>query len=245
LSSERTPQPIVVLISGRGSNMRTLVEHSRADARAYEVVRVLSDKPVAAGLTLARDLGVSAAAVPASGGAAGNPSGRPEYDRRLAAAIDECAPALIVLAGFMRILSPEFVNRYAGRIVNIHPSLLPKYPGLHTHRAVLAAGDPVHGATVHFVTAELDGGPPIIQAMVPVRPDDDEATLAARVQAEEHHIYPLAVDWYCEGRLRCREGRAWLDGEALSSPVRYDGGDLRGRDQPDRATPGGAPARNR
>jgi phosphoribosylglycinamide formyltransferase-1 len=229
LSSERTPQPVVVLISGRGSNMRALVERSRAQTSAYEVVRVLSDKPAAAGLALARDLGVAAAAVPA--GADGNPSGRAEYDRKLAAAIDECAPALIVLAGFMRILSPEFVNRYAGRILNIHPSLLPKYPGLHTHRAVLAAGDPVHGATVHFVTAELDGGPPIVQAMVPVRPDDDETTLAARVQAEEHRIYPLAVGWYCEGRLRCREGRAWLDGEPLVVPVQYGGGDL----------PGGAP----
>jgi phosphoribosylglycinamide formyltransferase-1 len=205
--------------------MRTLVAQSRADARAYEVVRVLSDKPAAAGLALARDLGVPAAAVPASGAAAGNPSGRAQYDRRLAAAIDECEPALIVLAGFMRILSPEFVDRYAGRIVNIHPSLLPKYPGLHTHRAVLAAGDPVHGATVHFVTAELDRGPPIIQAMVPVRPDDDEGTLAARVQAQEHKIYPLAVSWYCEGRLRCREGRAWLDGAALAKPMLYDDGD--------------------
>jgi phosphoribosylglycinamide formyltransferase-1 len=221
LSDERTPQPIVVLISGRGSNMRALVEHSRADTRAYEVVRVLSDKPAAPGLALARDLGVAAAAVPASGGAAGNPPGRAEYDRKLAAAIDQCAPALIVLAGFMRILSPEFVSRYAGRILNIHPSLLPKYPGLHTHRAVLAAGDTLHGATVHFVTAELDGGPPIIQAKVQVRPDDDEATLAARVQAEEHHIYPLAVGWYCEGRLRCREGRAWLDGAPLLTPVQY------------------------
>jgi phosphoribosylglycinamide formyltransferase-1 len=231
LSNERTPRPIVVLISGRGSNMRALVEHSRAQASSYEVVRALSDKPAAAGLALAKDLGIAAAALPAaSGSAAGSPSGRAEYDRRLAAAIDECAPALIVLAGFMRILSPEFVNRYAGRILNIHPSLLPKYPGLHTHRAVLAAGDPVHGTTVHFVTAELDGGPPIIQAVVQVRPDDDEATLAARVQAEEHHIYPLAVGWYCEGRLRCREGRAWLDGEALGVPVQYDGGDLPGRD---------------
>ena len=229
MSNERTPQPIVVLISGRGSNMRALVEHSRVQAGSYEVVGVLSDKPAAAGLALAKDLGVAAAAVPASGGAPSDPS-RADYDHRLAAAIDEGAPALIVLAGFMRILSPEFVNRYAGRILNIHPSLLPKYPGLHTHRAVLAAGDPVHGATVHFVTAELDGGPPIIQAVVQVRPEDDEATLAARVQAEEHHIYPLAVGWYCEGRLRCREGRAWLDGEALDVPVQYDGG----------APPGGA-----
>jgi phosphoribosylglycinamide formyltransferase 1 len=225
LSTERTPQPVVVLISGRGGNMRALVEHSRATASAYEVVRVLSDKPAAAGLALARDLGVAAAAVPASAGTTGNPSGRAAYDRSLAAAVDECAPALIVLAGFMRILSPEFVNRYAGRILNIHPSLLPKYPGLHTHRKVLAAGDAVHGATVHFVTEELDGGPPIIQAIVKVRPDDEEATLAARVQAEEHHIYPLAVAWYCEGRLRCREGRAWLDGEPLVKPVQYDGGE--------------------
>jgi phosphoribosylglycinamide formyltransferase-1 len=145
-----------------------------------------------------------------------------------------------VLAGFMRILSAEFVNRYAGRILNIHPSLLPKYPGLHTHRAVLAAGDPEHGATVHFVTAELDGGPPIIQAVVKVRPDDDEATLATRVQAEEHHIYPLAVGWYCEGRLRCREGRAWLDGEALDVPVQYGGGDL-----PGSAPRAGQPPRSR
>jgi phosphoribosylglycinamide formyltransferase-1 len=220
--------------------MRALVERSRAQASSYEVVRVLSDKPAAAGLALAKDLRVAAAAVPATGSAAGSPSGRAEYDRRLAAAIDECAPALIVLAGFMRILSPEFVNRYAGRILNIHPSLLPKYPGLHTHRAVLAAGDPVHGATVHFVTAELDRGPPVIQAVVQVRPDDDEATLAARVQAEEHHIYPLAVGWYCEGRLRCREGRAWLDGEALGVPVQYDGGDPRGG-----PPPGGAPPPSR
>jgi len=204
--------------------MRALVERGREQPQPYRVALVLSDKPAAAGLTIARDLGVQAAAVPASGGAAGNPSGRAQYDRRLAAAIDECAPALIVLAGFMRILSPEFVDRYAGRILNIHPSLLPKYPGLHTHRAVLAAGDPVHGATVHFVTAELDGGPPVIQARIEVRPGDDEAALAARVQVQEHKIYPLAVNWYCEGRLRCREGRAWLDGAALAEPVLYDDG---------------------
>ncbi len=244
MSSERTPQPIAVLISGRGSNMRALVERSRAQTSAYEVVRVLSDRPAAAGLALAKDLGVAAAAVPASGSAAGSPSGRAEYDRKLAAAIDECAPALIVLAGFMRVLSPEFVNRYAGRILNIHPSLLPKSPGLHTHRSVLAAGDPVHGATVHFVTAELDGGPPVIQATVQVRPDDDEATLAARVQAEEHHIYPLAVGWYCEGRLRCREGRAWLDGKPLVVPVPYGGGDTSGGTQSgSSAPPGGAAPR--
>jgi phosphoribosylglycinamide formyltransferase-1 len=200
--------------------MKALVEHSRAQARPYRVTRVISDQPAAAGLAIARDLGVPTRCIPAD-----KTLDRTAYDRTLAQAIDACEPALVVLAGFMRILSDEFVGRYAGRILNIHPSLLPKYPGLHTHRRVLAAHDPVHGATVHFVTAELDGGPPIIQARVPVRPDDDEATLAARVQDQEHRIYPLAIDWFCAGRLHCRNGRAWLDGAALAEPVQYDGGD--------------------
>jgi phosphoribosylglycinamide formyltransferase-1 len=219
LSNEDAPCPIVVLISGRGGNMRALVERSREQAEPYRIALVLSDQPAAAGLAVARDLGVPAHPVPADKSA-----DRLEYDRTLADAVDACAPSLIVLAGFMRILSAEFVDRYAGRIVNIHPSLLPKYPGLHTHRNVLAARDAVHGATVHFVTAELDGGPRIIQARVPVLAGDDEARLAARVQAQEHRIYPLAVRWYCEGRLRCRDGRAWLDGAALAEPVLYDDG---------------------
>jgi phosphoribosylglycinamide formyltransferase-1 len=200
--------------------MRALIERSREHPQAYEVALVLSDQPAALGLTVARDLGFAARTVPAD-----RSSDRVEYGRALAAVIDQCAPSLIVLAGFMRILSAEFVDRYAGRILNIHPSLLPKYPGLHTHRKVIAAHDPVHGATVHFVTAELDGGPRIIQARVKVNPDDDEATLAARVQTQEHRIYPVAVRWYCEGRLRCREGRAWLDGAALAEPVLYHDGD--------------------
>ena len=215
--SEENTSRVAVLISGRGSNMQALVERSLEQPQPYRVAVVLSDKPAAPGLAVARDLGVAARSIPAK-------PDRIEFDRSLAGAIDECAPHLIVLAGFMRILSAEFVDRYAGRLLNIHPSLLPKYPGLHTHRSVLAARDPVHGATVHFVTAELDGGPPIIQSRVEVRPDDSEATLAARVQIQEHKIYPLAVRWYCEGRLRCREGRAWLDGTALAGPVLYDEG---------------------
>lgn len=200
--------------------MRALVEHSRTPGRSYGVTRVISDQPAATGLAIARDLGVTAQCV-----AADKSLDRTAYDRTLAQAIDACEPALVVLAGFMRILSEEFVERYAGRILNIHPSLLPKYPGLHTHRRVLAAHEPMHGATVHFVTAQLDGGPPVIQARVPVRAGDDEATLAARVQDQEHRIYPLAVDWYCAGRLHCRNGRAWLDGAPLAQPVQYDGGD--------------------
>ena len=204
---------VVILISGRGSNMRALVEQ----AQSYRVKLVLSDVATAAGLRTARDLGIDAAAIPKNTG-----EDRAAYDRRLADCIDAAAPSLIVLAGFMRILSAAFVDRYAGRILNIHPSLLPRHPGLHTHRKALAARDAAHGATVHFVTAELDGGPPVIQARVPILPEDDETTLAARVNAEEHRIYPLAVDWYCTGRLRCHEGLAWLDGKALTAPVLYE-----------------------
>lgn len=208
-----------MLISGRGSNMRALVERSRVPGAAYRIALVLSDQPAAAGLDVAAGLGVPARALPVDPAA-----DRVSFDRRLSAAIDDCAPALIVLAGYMRILSAEFVDRYAGRILNIHPSLLPKYPGLHTHRKALAARDAAHGATVHFVTAELDRGAPVIQARVDVVPRDDEATLAARVQALEHAIFPLAVNWYCRGRLRYRDGRAWLDGTALTAPVLYDAG---------------------
>lgn len=221
MSGKEHREPIVVLISGRGSNMRALVDRSRDAAMSYEVAGVLSDQPAAAGLAVARDLGVPARPVVAAKSAS-----RSEYDVELAAAVDEYAPSLIVLAGFMRILSAQFVARYAGRILNIHPSLLPKFPGLHTHRRVLEAHETQHGATVHFVTEQLDGGPPIIQARVHIEPDDDAGSLAARVQVLEHRIYPLAVRWFCEGRLRYAEGRAWLDGAALASPVQYAGVDI-------------------
>jgi phosphoribosylglycinamide formyltransferase-1 len=211
-------RPVVILISGRGSNMRALIEQSRDPGAAYTVSQVFSDQPVAAGLELARDLGVPAQAI-----AAARTADRAAYDRTLAAAIHECSPSLIVLAGFMRILSAQFVTDFAGRILNIHPSLLPKFPGLHTHRRALEAHEPEHGATVHFVTEQLDGGPPVIQARVAVAADDDEASLAARVQAQEHRIYPLAVRWFCEGRLRYDDGRAWLDGKLLHEPVQFTG----------------------
>src|SRR6202020_1626776 len=143
----------------------------------------------------------------------------PPYGEELAPAIEPYAPSLIVLAGFMRILSREFVARYEGRILNIHPALLPKYPGLHTHQRALEAREQEHGATVHFVTAELDAGPGVIQAKVRFEPEDDAETLAARVQVLEHRIYPLAVRWYCAGRLRYAQGAAWLDGARLSGPM--------------------------
>jgi phosphoribosylglycinamide formyltransferase-1 len=222
LNSEKTRQPIVILISGRGGNMRALVEQSRAERAAYEVAKVFSDRPDAAGLELARGLGIAAQALPAAGA-----TDRAAYERGLADAISDCSPALIVLAGFMRILSGQFVTRFAGRILNIHPSLLPKFPGLHTHRRVLEAGDPEHGATVHFVTEQLDGGPRVIQGRVAIASSDDETTLAARVQAVEHRIYPLAVRWFCEGRLRYAEGAAWLDGQILRAPVQFTGAQTR------------------
>ena len=198
--------------------MRALIEQSRDPGSPYTVCRVFSDKPDAAGLEVARDLGVSAQALPAA-----KTTDRAAYDRALAAAIQIYSPSLIVLAGFMRILSAQFVRDFAGKILNIHPSLLPKFPGLHTHRRALEAGEPEHGATVHFVTERLDGGPPVVQARIAVTANDDEASLAARVQVQEHRIYPVAVRWFCEGRLRYDAGCAWLDGRLLREPVQFSG----------------------
>ena len=199
--------------------MRALIERSRAAGAAYSVAAVLSDRADAGGLEVARQFGVDARAVPRPAG-----SERAGYDRVLAAAITEYSPSLIVLAGFMRILSAEFVERFAGRILNIHPSLLPKYAGLHTHRRALEAREAEHGVTVHFVTEQLDGGPPVLQARVPVLPGDTETTLSQRVLTQEHIIYPLAVNWFCQGRLRCEAGKAQLDGRPLTVPVQF--GDL-------------------
>ena len=144
---------------------------------------------------------------------------REAYGRALGDIVESHAPQLVVLAGFMRILSDEFVLRFSGRMLNIHPSLLPRYAGLHTHRRALAAGDREHGASVHFVTPELDGGPVVLQARVPILPGDDEDSLAARVLREEHVIYPRCVGWFAAGRLALRDGAAWLDGKRLDAPV--------------------------
>jgi len=213
VSAPPSRRPVVVLISGRGSNLRSLIEQSRAPDSPYFVAGVFSDKAGAPGLALARD-----SQIPATALLPADFTDRGAYDRALAAAVGAGDPALVVLAGFMRILSADFVTRFAGRILNIHPSLLPKHPGLHTHRRVLAAGEHEHGATVHFVTEELDAGPLILQGRIAVLAEDDETRLAARVQAQEHKIYPLAVRWFCEGRLEQREGRAWLDGAPLAEP---------------------------
>ena len=209
--------PIAILISGRGSNMVAIAEATRAGRLPVRIAAVLSDQPGAAGLERARELGLPHDIIaPRSG------QSRPAYDAELTLALRRYHPALVVLAGFMRILGREFVSEFAGRLLNIHPSLLPRYRGLHTHRRVLADGQREHGCSVHFVTDELDGGPVILQARVSVRPDDTETTLSARVQAQEHRIYPMVIEWYACGRLQWRENQAWLDGKPLLAPVRLE-----------------------
>jgi phosphoribosylglycinamide formyltransferase-1 len=206
---------LAILISGRGSNMEAIL---RARLPATVAV-VISNEPGARGLEIARAHGIATEVVPHRDHPA-----RASFDQALAQAIDRHGAELVVLAGFMRVLTARFVERYRGRLVNIHPSLLPAFPGLHTHRRALEAGVRIHGCTVHFVTESLDHGPIIIQAAVPVLPEDDEARLAARVLAEEHRIYPQAIRWIVEGRLRLTgEGRVEIDGarspaEALRSP---------------------------
>jgi len=200
---------IVILISGRGSNMAAVLEAVRAGTIPAEVVAVISNRPEAAGLAIATGQGVTTSVV--NHMACPN---RGQFERALAAAIDEFAPDLVVLAGFMRVLSPEFVARYDGRMLNIHPSLLPMYPGLHTHAQALADGIKVHGCTVHFVTSDVDRGPIVAQAAVPVHDDDDEATLAARVLEAEHRILVAAVRWFCGDRLRIDGRRVRVEDEA-------------------------------
>lgn len=205
-----TKTRVVVLISGSGSNLQALIDGQQKDELSIEIVAVISNRPGVLGLSRAEQAGIPALVLDHKAFA-----DRTAFDQALIALIDSFKPQLLVLAGFMRILTPEFTQHYLGRMLNIHPSLLPKYQGLHTHQRVLDAGDSEHGVTVHFVTAELDGGPAAIQARVAVQPNDDASSLAQRVQRQEHLIYPLAVKWFAEGRLAMRNGRAFLDNELL------------------------------
>lgn len=210
---------IVILISGRGSNMECLLDAVAAGVLPVSVSAVISNRPDAKGLEAAAEKGVSTRVVDHR-----QFSSREAFDQVLARAIDDFSPDLVVLAGFMRILSEGFVAHYEGRLINIHPSLLPSFPGLNTHLRALGEGVRVHGCTVHFVTTALDHGPIIIQAAVPVLDSDDEFSLAARVLVQEHTIYPLAVRWFAEGRLRLIDGRVRFDvpqesGGALISPL--------------------------
>jgi len=204
---------ILVIISGSGTNLQAIIDQCQNGTIRGDILAVISNVPDAKGLDRARRANIEALTLDHR-----DYSSREEYDQALANLIDSFQPDLVVLAGFMRILTSGFVNRYLGRLINIHPSLLPKYQGLHTHQRALEAGDSEHGATVHFVTPELDGGPPIIQGAVPVLPDDSEETLANRVQREiEHHIYPIAVDWCLNQRVQLTDKGVTLDGELLPS----------------------------
>lgn len=212
------PLPVVVLVSGRGSNLRAIDARIAAGELPARILAVLSDREDAAALSWAAERGLATGAVPQR-----QYADRAAFDAALGNVIAGYAPALVVLAGFMRILGSPLVERFAGRMLNIHPSLLPKYPGLHTHRRVLEAGDAEHGASVHFVTTELDGGPVVLQARVPVLPGDDEAMLAQRVLVQEHRIYPLAIRWFAEGRLCVDGGVVRFDGRPLAAPLLVNG----------------------
>lgn len=202
------PAPVVILISGRGSNLRVILDETRAGHLPIEVRAVICNNADAEGLQLARAAGIPIDIIDHH-----DHTDRARFDAALMQAIDRYAPRLVILAGFMRILGEAFIRHYAGRLLNIHPSLLPAFKGLNTHARALAAGTSQHGASVHFVTNDLDGGPVIIQASVPVRRHDTADTLAARVLREEHRILPLAMRWFVEGRLSIRNGRVLLDGE--------------------------------
>ena len=200
---------IAVLISGNGSNLQAMI-----DQPPGQIVGVLSNRPHAYGLTRANQAHIPAAVVDHRAFAT-----REAFDTALDAELQAWQADYVILAGFMRVLTAAFVERWAGRMLNIHPSLLPKYRGLHTHARALAAGDTHHGSTVHFVTSELDGGPAVLQAQVAILPGDSADALADRVQVREHEIYPRVAAWLCQGRLRLADGRPELDGAVLDSPV--------------------------
>jgi len=201
---------VVVLISGSGSNLQALIDGVANGDLPIEIAAVISNRPDVFGLTRAAQAGIPTVVLDHKGF-----SNREAFDQELMRAIDAYGPDLVVLAGFMRILTPEFTQHYLGRMFNIHPSLLPKFQGLHTHQRAIDAGESQHGVTVHFVTAELDGGPAIVQAVVPVLASDDADLLAKRVQHQEHIIYPLAIKWFAQGDLKMVDGKAELKGELL------------------------------
>jgi len=206
-----------ILISGSGSNLQAFIDRVASGSIDLDLTIVLSNRRDACGLTRASGAGIATACIEHRGF-----PGREAFDRAVAAELDGRRPDLIILAGFMRILGTWFVSHYEGRILNIHPALLPAYPGLDTHQRVLDAGDRYHGSTVHFVTDELDGGPRILQGRLAVAPQETADELRARVQAIEHQIYPEAASWFASGRLQYIDGAAWLDGQRLDAPVVKD-----------------------
>ena len=199
---------VVVLISGRGSNLQAIIDDATDPQCPFELCAVVSNRPEAAGLERARLANVSTRIVDHK-----SHSSREHFDAALAESIDAFHPELVVLAGFMRVLTSDFVDHYEARLINIHPSLLPEFPGLDTHQRAITSGAHEHGASVHFVSNTLDGGPLIVQTRVPILPTDDATTLAARVLEQEHHILPQAIRWFAQGRLKIQDERVTLDGK--------------------------------
>lgn len=209
--AEQSAPSIVVLISGSGSNLQAIIDACQANKINGAINAVISNKADAFGLTRAADVDIDTHVVSHK-----DFDSRELYDQALVEVIDQYQPQVVVLAGFMRILTAQFVEHYKGKLINIHPSLLPKYQGLNTHQRAIDAGDKEHGCSVHFVTEELDGGPVILQAKVPVFEEDNADDLAQRVHVQEHLIYPMVVKWMCEGRLNMTAAGAFLDGELLA-----------------------------
>lgn len=211
---------LAILISGHGSNMVAIAQACRGGLIPADIVMVIADVADAGGLARAKQLDLATQVVDRRGFVRDGHPDRAAFEAALAAAIDAGAADYVILAGFMRVLSASFTARYAGRMLNIHPSLLPRHRGLDTHERALAAGDVEHGASVHFVTAELDGGPVIAQAVLDVLPDEDVAGLSGRVHALEHKLYPMVIEWLTRGRLHWNDGHPLLDGALLRAPVR-------------------------
>jgi phosphoribosylglycinamide formyltransferase-1 len=222
MANAATPRlPVVVLISGRGSNLQSIMDAVERGDLPVDIRAVISNRPEAGGLQRAALAGIRTLVIDhACYGS------REAFDRALMTTIDTFDPGLVILAGFMRILTPAFVQHYYGRMLNIHPSLLPDFPGLNTHARALEAGHSRHGASVHFVTEETDGGPVVAQVCVPVLGDDDVETLAARVLAGEHRLYPLVIGWFAAGRISLHDGQLLFDGKPLAAPQRYAPQDL-------------------
>lgn len=217
----RTPMPVVALISGNGSNLQALIDAQQAGKLPIDIRAVISNRADAYGLTRAEAAGIETAVLSHR-----NFADREQYDRQLIAQIDRYQPGLVILAGFMRILSEHFVKHYLGRLINIHPSLLPAFRGLNTHERALASGVQRHGCSVHYVTPELDAGPVIVQASIPIIKGDTPASLAARVQIQEHRIYPLAAKWIAEGRVEMRSDGVYKDGVRQDFPPVLEPGQM-------------------
>ena len=219
---------IVVLISGSGSNLQAIIDAVQSGMIKADIRTVISNRPGVKGLQRAAQANIPHCVVDHT-----EFTERAAFDQALMQEIDTHQPALVVLAGFMRVLTPEFVRHYEGRLLNVHPSLLPEYRGLHTHARALEAGAAWHGCSIHFVNAELDGGPVIVQARIAVAKDDTPEALALRVQQQEHIVYPLAIGWFCQGRLKLREGKVIIDDQVLEQPLQLE--NLADTDDPIRA----------